>query len=154
MKLYSRCKMVFWARKETGGQSCERSYAEQEDLGFLTWNRPVLIKACRVQPRATPSDKSSAATRRVAERTREKERQNERERIRRFENVPKWLFSSRKFSTSGPTSVSQAVHHSVKPQHVNCATYCETDPSRAVWHLKPCGSFSIQSFAAAEDFSD
>ena len=113
--------------------------------GFLTWNRPVLIKACRVQPRAAPSDKSSAAARRVAARTRER-----KDRMRESKlGVLRMCQSDFSRRGSFPQMARQACHRlfitAWNLSIVDCTTCCETDLSRAVWHLEPCGSFSVQS---------
>lgn len=128
----------------------------------LTWNRLVLIKACRVQPCAAMSDKLSGGTCTVGNMEREWEKKKESMRVNKrkewmrcFVNVTKWQTRSSKMTTSGLTSKSQTVHHTVVETfvHYNCTTYCILKWSPTMWHLLyshvygiPRSSYSLQQW--------
>lgn len=158
---------MFWARKETG-QSCKESYSEQE-ASALTWNRPVLIKACRVQPRAALSDKLSVGTCREVERWGEKEKKqkmkewmSERGWIRKLQRM-RCFWECDKVTSEVKEdfykrSNKRSADCSSQLKHFECyshSTYCK--PQRAQWCdiLEPCAqTLSFQSFTSAVDFPD
>lgn len=89
------CKLCF--KPERIQDKAVRRHMQSRKTLVLTWNRPVLIKACLVQPRAARSDKSSAGTWRENEK---KNRENKNKWIGCYENVTwpfqvfyKWLSS-------------------------------------------------------------